>query len=119
MAVGKDVGAVYWAVLALALTMVPSVALPPAIPFTSHTIATLAVGQNVAAKFCVKPSATFAASTHPVFRLTVGYGCAIVALGILSTGARARASALRVAPLLEEAKRDGTTSAAPVVAVAK
>lgn len=48
--------------LALALTMVPSVALPPAIPFTSHTIATLAVGQNVAAKFCVKPSATFAAS---------------------------------------------------------
>jgi EmrB/QacA subfamily drug resistance transporter len=67
----------------------------------------------------VAHSATFAASTHPVFRLTVGYGCAIVALGILSTGARARASALRVAPLLEEAKRDGTTSAAPVVAVAK
>ena len=67
----------------------------------------------------VAHSATFAASTHPVFRLTVGYGCAIVTLGILSTGARARASALRVAPLLEETKRDGMTSATPVVAVAK
>ena len=50
-------------------------------------------------------SATFAASTHPVFWLTVGYGGAIVALGLLSTGARARASALRVAPLLEETTR--------------
>jgi EmrB/QacA subfamily drug resistance transporter len=50
-------------------------------------------------------SATFAESTHPVFWLTVGYGCAIVALGLVSTGARARASALRVAPLLEEGKR--------------
>jgi EmrB/QacA subfamily drug resistance transporter len=50
----------------------------------------------------VAHSATFAASTHPVFWLTVGYGAAIVALGVLSTGARARASALRVAPLLDE-----------------
>jgi EmrB/QacA subfamily drug resistance transporter len=54
----------------------------------------------------VAHSATFAASTHPVFWLTAGYGCAIMALGVLSTGARARASALRVAPLLEEAKRE-------------
>ena len=42
------------------LAMVPNVALPPGIPFTSQTIATAAVGQNVAAKFCVRPSATFA-----------------------------------------------------------
>jgi EmrB/QacA subfamily drug resistance transporter len=54
----------------------------------------------------VAHSATFAASTHPVFWLTVGYGCAIMTLGVLSTGARARASALRVAPLLEETKRE-------------
>ena len=54
----------------------------------------------------VAHSATFAASTHPVFWLTAGYGCAIMALGVLSTGARARASALRVAPLLEEARRE-------------
>ena len=49
----------------------------------------------------VAHSATFATSTHPVFWLTVGYGAAIVVLGVLSTGARARASALRVAPLLD------------------
>ncbi len=58
---GKDVGAVYCAVFAPVLTIVPNVALPPGIPFTSQTIAVVAVGQNVAAKFCVKPSATFAA----------------------------------------------------------
>ena len=53
----------------------------------------------------VAHSATFAASTHPVFWLTAGYGCAIIALGVLSTGALAQASVLRVAPLLlEEAK---------------
>ena len=65
----------------------------------------------------VAHSATFAASTHPVFWLTVGYGSAIVALGLLSTGARARASALRVAPLLEEATRaDGAGGIAVPVA---
>lgn len=47
--------------LELVLMMVPSVVLPPGIPFTSQTIATVAVGQNVAPKFCVIPSATFAA----------------------------------------------------------
>jgi EmrB/QacA subfamily drug resistance transporter len=55
----------------------------------------------------VAHSATFAESTHPVFWLTVGYGAAIVALGVFSTGARARASARRVAPLLEEARGTG------------
>jgi hypothetical protein len=59
--VGKDVGAVYCAALAPVPTIVPTVALPPGIPFTSQVIAVVAVGQNVAAKFCVKPSATFAA----------------------------------------------------------
>jgi len=68
----------------------------------------------------VAHSATFAASTHPVFWLTVGYGVAIMALGVLSTGARARASALRVAPLLEETRADaGAASAVPAVAVAE
>jgi EmrB/QacA subfamily drug resistance transporter len=47
-------------------------------------------------------STTFAASTHPVFWLIVGYGVAIIALGLVSTGPRARASRERVAPLLEE-----------------
>jgi predicted MFS family arabinose efflux permease len=60
----------------------------------------------------VAHSATFAASTHPVFWLTVGYGCAIMALGVLSTGARARASALRVAPLLDEVARPKDTAPA-------
>ena len=46
-------------------------------------------------------SARFAEAIHPVFWLTAGYGVVIVALGFLSTGARARASALRVAPLLD------------------
>jgi EmrB/QacA subfamily drug resistance transporter len=68
----------------------------------------------------VAHSATFAASTHPVFWLTVGYGGAIVALGVLSTGARARASALRVAPLLEETTRaDRAVGGAPVPAGAE
>ncbi len=62
----------------------------------------------------VAHSATFAASTHPVFWLTVGYGSAIVALGLLSTGARARASALRVAPLLEETTRAEGAGGVPV-----
>jgi MFS family permease len=62
----------------------------------------------------VAHSAAFAESTHPVFWLTVGYGAAIVALGMLSTGARAKASALRVAPLLEDAKRDDVPGAVPV-----
>jgi EmrB/QacA subfamily drug resistance transporter len=44
--------------------------------------------------------ADFAASTHVVFWVIAGYGVAIVALGVVSTGARARASAERVASLL-------------------
>jgi EmrB/QacA subfamily drug resistance transporter len=43
----------------------------------------------------------FAASTHPVWWVVVGYGGAIVALGVLSTGRRAKASAQRVAFLLD------------------
>jgi MFS family permease len=66
----------------------------------------------------VAHSATFATSTHPVFWLTVGYGMGIVALGVLSSGARARASALRVAPLLDDATRaEGTADGAAVAAV--
>jgi EmrB/QacA subfamily drug resistance transporter len=67
----------------------------------------------------VAHSATFAASMHPVFWLTVGYGCAIVLLGVWSTGARARASALRVAPLLEEAPapRDSIRSVSVIAGI--
>ena len=44
--------------------------------------------------------ADFAASTHVVFGAIAGYGVVIVALGVISTGPRARASAERVASLL-------------------
>jgi len=64
----------------------------------------------------VAHSATFAASTHPVFWLTVGYGAAIVVLGVLSTGARARASALRVAPLLDDPRRENEPAGAMRIA---
>jgi EmrB/QacA subfamily drug resistance transporter len=51
--------------------------------------------------------ADLAESTHLVFRVIAAYGVAIVALGIVSTGAFARASAQRVAFLL------GTPEIAP------
>ena len=44
--------------------------------------------------------ADFAASTHAVFWVIAAYGVAISAIGLLSTGARARASAAKVAALL-------------------
>ena len=44
----------------------------------------------------------FTAATHPAWWLVVGYGAVIVALGLASTSAWAKASALRIAPLLEE-----------------
>jgi hypothetical protein len=40
--------------------MVPTVALPPGIPFTSQIIGELGAGQNEAVKACVALSATFA-----------------------------------------------------------
>src|SRR5262249_25666117 len=43
----------------------------------------------------------FANATHVVFWVTAGFGAAIVALGLASTGARAKASASRVAFLLD------------------
>jgi EmrB/QacA subfamily drug resistance transporter len=61
-------------------------------------------------------SATFAAATHPVFWLTACYGAGIVALGVISTSARGRASALRVAPLLDDAGREDGVSAGLVPA---
>jgi EmrB/QacA subfamily drug resistance transporter len=54
--------------------------------------------------------ADFAESTHPVFWVIVAFGVAIVVLGIVSTGARARASAERVASLL-----GGPETASPAV----
>ena len=60
MVVGKLAGAVYCAVFAPVLMMVPTVELPPGIPFTSQTIAAVAAGQNEAVKLCVEPSVTFA-----------------------------------------------------------
>jgi EmrB/QacA subfamily drug resistance transporter len=68
----------------------------------------------------VAHSADFATSTHPVFWLTVGYGVAIMVLGFVTTGERARASALRVAPLLDETMRgEGLTAAVPAAAAAR
>ncbi len=52
-------------------------------------------------------SPTFAASTHAVWWLTVGYGVAIAAIGVASTGKWARATAARVAPLLREPVAQG------------
>ncbi len=43
----------------------------------------------------------FAAATHPVWWLVVGYGVAIAVLGIVSTGAWAKASAEKIAYLLD------------------
>jgi len=48
----------------------------------------------------------FAQATRIVFWVIVGFGAAVVALGLASTGARARASADRVAGLLDEARRE-------------
>src|SRR5580692_8896939 len=64
----------------------------------------------------VAHSASFAASTHPVFWLTAGYGVAIVILGLVSTGVRARASRERIAPLLEESA-DGRAGAGAIAAL--
>jgi EmrB/QacA subfamily drug resistance transporter len=50
---------------------------------------------------------TFATSTHPVWWLTVSFGVAIVVIGLGSTGAWARESARRIAPLLAESPRAG------------
>jgi EmrB/QacA subfamily drug resistance transporter len=66
----------------------------------------------------VAHSATFAAATHSVFWLTAGYGAAICALGVLSTGERARASVRRVAPLLEEPDAGAGHETVPAVALA-
>jgi EmrB/QacA subfamily drug resistance transporter len=52
----------------------------------------------------------FVSSTHPVWWLIFSLGLAIVALGLASTGARARASAERVAYLLD-ARDEGPSSA--------
>src|SRR6185369_1638415 len=43
----------------------------------------------------------FAAATHGFFWVSAGLGLTIVVLGLASTGARARASAARVASLLD------------------
>jgi EmrB/QacA subfamily drug resistance transporter len=64
-------------------------------------------------------SANFASSTHPVFWLTAVFGVSIVLLGIFSTGARARASALRVAPLLEDPKSENPSTGSASLLVAK
>jgi len=54
--------------------------------------------------------AEFAAATHVFFWVSTGIGLAIVVLGIASTGARARASAARVAFLLDGPRRTDAVS---------
>ena len=63
------------------------------------TAGSVSVAVNTAIEYGAKSVIVMA--THPVFWLTVGYGGAIIVLGLVSTGARARKSALRVAPLLQ------------------
>ena len=53
----------------------------------------------------------FAAATHVFFYVSAGLGVAIVALGIASTGTRARASASRVAFLLDAPTRSSADGA--------
>ena len=55
---GTSAGAVYNAVLAPEGAIIPSIAFPPSIPFTSQEIVAPAARQNVAAKFCASPSPT-------------------------------------------------------------
>ena len=49
--------------------------------------------------------AGFAESTHVIFWITAAYGLAIVAIGLVSTGTRARASAAKIAFLLDPSER--------------
>jgi hypothetical protein len=46
--------------------------------------------------------AAFPAATHRVWWILVGCGVLVFSLGLLSTGARARASVERIAHLLQE-----------------
>jgi EmrB/QacA subfamily drug resistance transporter len=57
-------------------------------------------------------SPEFAASTHPVWWLVTGYGVAIAAIGFASTGTRAKASAARVAYLLDPPEAMASTGSA-------
>ncbi len=58
-------------------------------------------------------SAQLAASTRPVFWLIAAFGVAIVLLGVVATGGRARASAERVAFLLGEPNNTSPTARSP------
>jgi hypothetical protein len=58
---GTAAGAVYKAVFAVALTIVPTVAFPPVTPLASQVTAAPETRQNDAVNTCVWPSATFAA----------------------------------------------------------
>jgi predicted MFS family arabinose efflux permease len=57
--------------------------------------------------------ADYAASTRVVFELITVFGLAIAALGFLSTGARARASAARIAFLLDAPRELGDEKSLP------
>lgn len=57
-AVGAVVGAVYVAAFAPVAVTVPTVELPPAIPFTLHAVAVPGATHSDAVKFCVAPAAT-------------------------------------------------------------
>jgi predicted MFS family arabinose efflux permease len=57
--------------------------------------------------------ADYAASTRTVFELIAAFGLAIAALGLLATGARARASAARIAFMLDAPRDLGENSSLP------
>lgn len=57
---GRPAGAVYSAEAGPLVVIVPSVELPPAIPFTSHIMLWPTARQNAAEKLCVPPKPTLA-----------------------------------------------------------
>jgi hypothetical protein len=95
VALGRSAGAVYVAVVAPLGAMVPTVALPPAIPFTSHAIVAPLARQNEALKLCTAPRPTFAALG--VIPLVVVHAMVTVALPVFVLSATLAAVTVTVA----------------------
>ena|SRR5271166_1113435 len=90
------------------LAIVPTVALPPTIPFTSHTAAAPLVEQNEAVNVCVCPSETFALAgkiesvVHVIVTLALPLfvlSASLVAVTVTVGGDGGAAGAVYVAPL--------------------
>jgi hypothetical protein len=106
------------------LAIVPTVALPPAIPLTSHVIAAPLVEQNEAVNVCVCPSETFALAGEiesvvqvivtvalPLFVLSA----TLVAVTVTIGGDGTAAGAIYVAPLAPLATMVPTVELPPAI----